>query len=448
MKKLVVILLALAIGCNMGETGGTRPDASKAVWCDGSGFPRTEPAGSKKLAGYNPGSAPSTPGEVPSATDHNWLFGFWADILRYLDASHIREFEDVGEAITDTTAPELFRVKYQGSDIRVDGLQVYSAVPAGFTQLDDAATDGEYAFYLDNSGLVQAVNPDDGTQQWLLTPTNAAPGAIATDGEYFYLASTAGGIIVGDRSDGSVVVTGTGTPTFSDAMACNGDWCCIASLNNIYYYNTAIFPPNETASTSHGNPIAACALDDEKVYFGGFQGTSSIDVRAHVLSTRAQAWAITLPTSSAALVRAIETDGDLVYVGTTRVGLTAGGNANLFVLSAYDGSVVHTMDVQTSGTTDNITHIALDGDKLYLTLDGTAASVCAVRLSPYSAIVNDYSSVVIGYDADGIGLIASDGPIGAAAQRYYTQSLPRDFARVNGTDGRRSPFHKLAIPLR
>jgi hypothetical protein len=465
MKTLAGILLALTIaGCLMAEKGEPRPDIDALYWAtDPGGFGRTEPSDPHKDAGYDPGNPPTTPGEVPDAKNHNWIFGETMDAVRYLDASHVREFEDLPEGITATSVADVFRVGQPTTGNRTPGQQVYSVTPAGFTLIRGAATDGQIAVYIDTSGVVEALDPSDGSQVWSSSPSNILTGAVAIDGRQVYVmgdATSPGLVLLNIVTGAEVARAGSATAGLS-ALDANGVHACANGnsgfLNNVYFYTVGTAPPVETGNVSHGNPVYDLALDSSKVYYGGARG-GGFDVRANILSTRAAAWTSTLPTTGSPLIGAIETDGVLVYVGTTRIPLAAGGNANLFVLAAggnanlfvlqaTDGAVVATADVQTGGSTDNVVRIAIDGKSIFCTLDGTTSSVIEMRMqAPSIYQVGLFPAITTGWAADGVGLVADDGA--GNAERYFFMDHPVTFINVNGSDNARRPFMNRALPMR
>ncbi len=434
----------------MNETGGSRPDIDALEWARGPGaFPITEPGSGQKDAGYDPGP----PGEIPTAENWNWFLNQMMNSLRWLDASHEREFSDLGIACGDTSPADVFRVGQPSAGNRALGLLVYTYTPTGFTLITDAASDGENVYYLNTAGRVAAVNPDDGTELWNPGVTSPTGGAIAADGRDVYICGDAvlPGLLRLNRDTGAIVDR-TGTPQAASAIAANGQFVVMADgallPNNLYYYTVATVPSVETGFTSHGNPVSSCAVDEASVYWGGIQG-GGIDVRCNDLATRSAVWTSVLdPGGLAPIIQAIETDGSYVYVGTQRKALLAGGFANLFVLDAAAGQLIGADDIQVGGGTDNITNIALDGKYVHCTLDGATGGVLTIGGNPGSFYLErDLSSLVaIAFDADGIGLIASDGT--AAAERYYYQEHPVRFQRAGFGDVNRRPFHKLAIPIR
>ena len=442
----------------MSESGGDRPDVSKAFWAtDPLGFGRVEPAGSKKLAGYDPGSPPGTPGEIPTGTDHNWLFGFWADILQWLDGAHVREFEDLGEAIAAvTTGGQLFRIGQPSTGNRAFGAQVYSLTPTAFTALADACSDGGQVYYLDNAGAgLFAANPDDGSQVWLATPSNVTPLAVAADGRAVYLSGsvTSPGLVVLDRDTGLESARGGGEYAYQ-CMASNGSILIggepSSNTGKVFLYDVATSPPFEDpVGINHNAQVNAVEIDERYFYFGGNPGL--FDLNCYDF-TKTVVWQnnLTAITAASPTIRSIKSDGSLLYVGTDRVGLTAGGFANFFVLSCETGSLYYYRDIQTGAGTDNITHLAIDGEYIYATLDGATGHVVVFRVAAGGNnfhIIEQYAtSIIVGYDADGIGLICTGGS--GTAERNYYQTHPVTFERVGFTSPVRRPFQKLALPIR
>ena len=439
----------------MSETGGDRPDVSKAFWATQAsppGFGRIEPAGAKKLAGYDPGNPPVTPGEIPTGTDHNWLFGFWTDILQWLDGSHTREFSDIAEAIAATAAPQLIRVGEPGAGNRAIGEQVYSRVPAGFTQINDAASDGERAYYLDAGGDIEAVTVDDGVQVWQVTPGNVTDLALACAGNFIYLGGVLAvpGIVSLNRDTGAATAPdGASTQYAFHDLATNGVWIVGGGPSSAqtfaFLYDAAFSPPIEVLpGINHGAAVEAVAIDAVNFYFGGTR-SAGVDVRAHDLVTRAQVWAVAIKVGLAPVINSIATDGELVYVGTDRVASGA-GFANLFILQATDGTVIATADVQVGGTVD-VVQVSVDQGTIYASIGTPDFGVVALRLGgPVIYQVAYIGTLRTCFDADGVGIIAEGG--GTSVERYFVMDRPVTFQRALSTDPNRRPFHKLAIPLR
>jgi outer membrane protein assembly factor BamB len=432
----------------MSESGGSKPDITGTTWAEGPGeFLTIDPLGAKKQVGWD-----GTTFEIPAAEHHNWMFREWARGIRWMAAAHVREFEDLNEAIAATPEPQMVRIRQQVPN-RALGAQAWAMTPAGFTLITDAASDGERIYYLNTAGAVAAINPDNGVEIWNPGVVSSSGGAVAADGRDVYLCGDAvlPGLLRLNRDNGAIIDR-TGTPQYATDIAANGQFAVMADgallPNNLYYYNISVVPSVETGSTSHGNPVYACAVDHTNVYWGGVQG-GGIDLRANDLATRSAVWTASFPSGAAAPVLCIETDGSYVYVGTTRMSLTAGGFANFFVYDCSAGQLIEAADIQIGANADSITNIALDGKYIHCTLDGTTAGVLSLGGIPGGALyleANLSAVAAVCYDADGIGLACSDGT--AQAERYYYQDLSREFQRALGIDPNRRPFHKLALPVR
>jgi hypothetical protein len=431
----------------MSETGGSKPAVADNRWATTAPpNPITEPLGAKKDVGY-------ATNEIPTAAEWNWLLWINGIVDNWMSAAHIREFEDISEAVAATSPADVFRVGQPAAGNRPLGTQVYSLVPTGFTGVNDAASDGERAYYIDATAGVYAANVDTGAQVWAQTYVASTPNAIAADGRAVYIAGDAAvpGLKQINRDTGvNFGSTVGGTPQSAADIAANGSYACIVGgggyLNDLFYYDVTLTPNQETGTSAHGNPLNACALDESKVYWGGIQG-GGVDVRANILSSRASAWTAVLDPGSAPIVRCIETDGSLVYVGTSRFALVAGGNANFFVLSAETGALVASYDVQAFGT-DDVDRIAIDGKNIFCTLQTgtTPVYVVGFTLEPLPHVFGIYTNIIEAFEADGVGLVSANST--TSVERHYMQTHPVTFERVLGTDVNRHPFHKLAIPIR
>jgi hypothetical protein len=414
-------------------------------WADGGGaFPKTEASEAKKDVGYDTN-------EIPPSQEWNWWRNFEGQLMAWLDGAHVRAFDDIAEAITATSAADVFRVVNPTAGNRWFGLSAFSVTPTGFTAVTDGATDGEQAYFIDTASIIVALNPATGAEIWNKSPANTASGAIAADGRRVYVCGngSAPGIKNVNRVtglvDGSTV---GGTPTSAGAIAANGTYAVIGSsggaLNNIYYYDITAATPVETGTSAHGNPVGAVAVDASYVYWGGARG-GGFDLESNVLSTRTSNWQVTFATTGSTIISDIVTDGDLVFCGGTRVALTAGGNANLFIRDALTGAEVLNADVQIGGT-DPLTDLAWDGKTLWCKIGGATNRTVAVRFSPAPYVVWQSTTGWVVYDADGVGFISDDGA--GKAQRFFNMTAPVTLQRTLGTDNNRQPFHKLAIPVR
>lgn len=428
----------------MSETGGTKPAVADNRWST-TAPPHTitEPVGAKKDVGYDTN-------EIPTSPHWNWMLQINGLIDNWITAAHIREFEDIAEAIAATTPADVFRVGEPAAGNRAPGLQVYSLVPAGFTTITDARSDGERAYYLQTTGSIYAADPADGSQIWAVSPVNISGAALAADGRRVYVSGDVGlpGLVHINRATGAI--DGRAGTMFDAAdIAANGVYAVQCggspSANDLYYYTVATAVPVEIGSTAHGNPLGACAVDDSAVYFGGIR-SGGIDVRAHDLATRAQIWAVSIKVGPSPLVTSIATDGELVYVGTVRVA-SGTGFANLFILQATDGAVIATIDVQVGAGTVDVLQVSVDHGTIYASLGAPQFGVVALRLgSPVIRQVAYFGALRTGFDADGVGIIAETGT--NSAERYFVMDRPVTLQRVGPTDPNRRPFHKLAIPMR
>jgi hypothetical protein len=419
-------------------------DAAKVGWRTNGASPNasTEPNASKRADGW--------PFEAPWPHDEaNWQMNLSGALHLWLQGFIAREFEGITGGIGATTEPGRFWVTHGPGGNRYPGLTAFSLTPATFTAITGACTDGEQCYYLDTSTAIYAANPETGAQIWAVTPANITAGAIAAEGRQVYVVGDAGnpGMVHINRVTGATVGRSvTAGVTAAAAICANGVRAVAACGNNAECFNVQASVPVYLGAIAHGAAIYAADCDSANVYIGGVQ-SGGIDVRCNVIATQAAVWTATLPTVAAAQVNAIKTDGEFVYVGTQTAALTAGGTANLFILQASDGALVAAYMVQTAASVSNCTHLAIDGRGLiFVTLDGVIGSVISCRVSDaFLAISGLFPNITIGWDSDGVGLVADDGA--GKAERYLFHDRPVLFQRANGSDNNRRPFQKLALPI-
>ncbi len=129
--------------------------------------------------------------------------------------------------------------------------------------------------------------------------------------------------------------------------------------------------------------------------------------------------------------------------------MTAGGNANLFVLQAIDGAYVTALDVQVGGSIVDASKVETDGRFVYVTIDTITARTVILRISGDTG--NQVAVLGTGLgpnptvlDCDGVGVIIRDNTV---AERYRTHNLPVTFQRAGFADSNRAPFAKYALPI-
>jgi outer membrane protein assembly factor BamB len=423
----------------MGEYPNARPDLEDLHWNDG-GTPetKTEPNESKKDGGFIYKG-------IPPYDEFNWRwyweYQFWA----WIDAIVPRIFSTLKEGIDVVASPRLFRVHPPAGGMKARADQVFSVQGTlGAYAVTDGATDGRRVYYLQStgpgSGKCYGADPEDGSLDWtydLSYPIDA----VAADGRNVYICSgeATRNVVSINRTTGAeigyaTIAYGTGF----DACA-NGDYLVVCHSQYTDFFDNLGGTPNNTGTVARSATANnyACAIDALKVYVGGTRGTDSYDVYAYLLSSRATSWQVALPTTGTATINAIATDGDLVYVATDRIALTAGGDACLFVLSARNGSLLWTYDL---GSGVNLDYIAHD-DLWIFASDDANTTYCfhKTHRAPLWVIANFHA-----FEADGVGIVGGDGN---NIERKYRGTPMRTFQVVKNVDANRRPFHHLAIPV-
>jgi outer membrane protein assembly factor BamB len=456
MSTIKALALALAItiaGCTMSETGGDRPDVDSLYWAtDPGGFGRTEPGGSHKLAGYDPGNPPATPGEVPDALNHNWLFGFAADVVRWLDATHVREFEFLREAITATSTPEVFRIGQPAGGQHEPGDDVFAAfTPAAITgTINEAVTDGERIYLLDSNRNLVAINPEDGATLWsVVIQTTVDFGALATTGSYLYLSGIGAtpGLVEVDPTTG-LEAQRAGALNAAVLIVANGDHAAAidgAAANVIVYSGLGGTLVEDGTIAMGGNYQAIdLAMDRKHLYVIAYDVVATTSqIRAYDNTTRALLWAYSTPSSPAAgnFSNSLDTDGEFIYVANKVATHSVSGNQyNAFVLDRSGNEVSHTR----VGGLNDLHNVTTDGRIVFFE-DVDTGDAIATAASGQSLGYLWNQGDMVPTECDGVASIGIDSSNQIARRRSADQ--PVMFQRVNGSDPARRPFHNLAIPI-
>jgi hypothetical protein len=433
----------------------TQPsEASKTNWASGgSAYSNNDPGTGKRDVGFQPKDEPVPgPGEIIPAETHNFLWRLGMEMISWLRDYQIREWADVHEGVGGATYPEMFRVISGTSPPMPTMLaQIFSASSSAATGGSPAyiCLDGEQIYYLSGSSLevLIAASPADGSEIWEAAHGfTTFPFGLCADGNYLYATgdSSNPGLTKINRSTGAVVSSGgTSYNPFPGAVATNGVYAVAgrnqASNGNLVFYlvNTGTTAPTETGVASPGNAILAVALDYDAAYCGGTRST--YDVWSYSLSTRANNWQVTLPTSTAPQVEAIVADGDSVYVGTDNVALSAGGAASIFCLERVSGALRWTRDL------NDIVDLAVDDEYLYAINTSDEMYVIHLRSSVATVVslLTDVDTVV----ADGISVVCNDATTATDFQRNRTAVKNKLFQRADGADPNRKPAHLLAVPV-
>jgi outer membrane protein assembly factor BamB len=435
----------------------TQPtDADKLNWnSDGVTYPPTPPNAAKRLTGFKPKDVPAAgPGETITADEQNWLHGLSGQMMEYFLDYLVREWNQIAQGIAATSYTDLFRVfPPVGSVMYIRLAQVFSFTGTAATggNVTSVCGDGEQVYYISGStsqSLI-AANPNGGTEIWEASPI-AGHTAICTDGLNVYAMSPFSpaelGLHVVNRTTGALINSG-GVEYACQQLRANGVYCVGIAPNSgagkVVFYTVAT--PTETGTVTPTTQLNGVAIDHDQCYVGGVRST--YDVWAYTLSTRANAWQVTLDTN-APTVNAICADGDFVYVCTDDFVTALPGTPNrcLFCLDRLNGTILWSMDLGA-----DLDACAVDDDYLYVTTAGGVAY--AIRLRSGMAVgsvgvVATQTNVAAagGLYVDGMSLYCQDGAAATKLRRLATAQKTKDFMRVNGQDPARRPFYNLAIP--
>lgn len=422
----------------MSEIPSAQPDSDEIRWNTGpSDEPKTEPNASKKNVGY-------TLNEVPPRVQWNWLLNKIYLLIVHLLGRTPREFETLSEA--EAAASDLDTVRVRPIDsIGFPNRELDDVFPADKTAggaPESMCTDCKAIYYTHGTLALRAMDPETGTELWADTTRTAITTVVTCDGYRVYVGR------VFDVTDPEVEafdpVTGLtkGTANFTgdvDDLAANGEKLSAARDNDIEIFTVLASSLSSVGVAPHGAPVNATAIDDTYGYLGGNQ-SGGIDLRAARLTTAAIIWSVQFPTTGAAVVRAMIADGNFVYVGTDRIVLTAGGNANIFVYSRL-GVASWTADL---GAGINVTRVRVDDVYLYA-YDGSNDDTYVLDKRTGVVLFQLGTATDRMFDVDGISAIVTDGTTNW--NRRLTRGGTRSFMKGIARDPSRRPYHKLLLPL-
>jgi hypothetical protein len=366
----------------------------------------------------------------------------------YFRDSVPREWTLLTEGIAAAGWRDLFRVSPVIGGMYTRLVQLFNTASTAATggNVTDICTDGEQIYYVSGaaSQSLIAASPINGAEIWEASPVSGANG-LCTDGAYVYVTSTFSpaeiGLIKADRTTGALVSRG-GTEYSCDALRTNGVYAVgispASSTSKLVFWTVGVgaAAPTETGTVTI-TPLNGVAIDADQCYVGGTRAT--YDVWAYTLSSRANAWQVTLPTAAPPTVAAIAADGDVVYVATDSVALTAGGNASLFCLERVSGTVLWTMDL------NDLTAAAVD-DRYLFVIDSNDDLLQIKLRAPVPTVVAtaaDWSDVV----CDCVSVVGIDKTTATNFMRHMLGGATKTFMKALGTDPTRRPVFTLGVPV-
>lgn len=432
----------------------TRPaSAAKCNWATGgSAYPKGDPGSGKRDVGYKPKDYPTAGnGDVIPAEDHNFLWNLGMDMLSWLRDFAPSEWSDVAEGIANApNVSQLFRVYPPITGQYATGELDWNATgtaTGGGAIVATIETDGEQVYYVQGSPTyIVAANPINGSEIW--EQSIAGVQSIATDGGFVYYIAGAGaaGLNRISRSTGAADTSG-GTEYSCNVLEVNGSTAVALNGNVGSGYITFFYTIQGTITqgASQPNPttnLVDICMDGEKCFTTGTRST--YDVWSYRLSDRVLSWQVALPTTGAPTTRGICTDGHYVYVVTDRIALTAGGDANLFILDRAQGTVLQSVDI---APTADLGYVNTDGSYLYCV--GRVTAKCYIvplrgpTMGTQAGVIDD---VALKPACDGVSAVFRDFTTNTNLQRNWAGGASRLFMRAASDDVYRRPFFNLAIP--
>jgi hypothetical protein len=409
--------------------------------------PSTDPGGAVRAAGWATNA-------IPGSDEFNYLQTMWGDDLLWLEAMAPREWYQIEDGIAASSYRDLFRVVPPLTPPSYDRLaQLFNVAGTAATggNPNHIHTDGEQLYYacgnLTPSQSLIAAIPDTGAEVWEASPLTQHT-ALCTDGTNVYATSPSSpgeiGLAKIDRTSGALISQG-GTEYDLDELRTNGVYCVgispFSSSSKVVFWlvNTGATAPTETGTVTV-TPLNGLAIDADQCYVGGTRNT--YDVWAWTLSSRANAWQITLPTVGAPTVAAIAADGDCVFVATDSQTLTAGGRASVYCLDRVNGSVL--WSYSPPGDTD-VEAIAVDDRYLFVRDANDDLLQLKLRAAEPAlvAVAADWNEVV----CDGVSVIGTDATTTTNFMRHMLGGASKTYMRALGTDPNRRPFYTLAVPV-
>lgn len=369
-----------------------------------------------------------------------------------IEAQIIWQYSCLKNGINLTSYPRLFRVRPTGSSVPIRGYPQWSSTLYVGSNVFRIDTDGlrVYVGWAGGSAEadhIRAYDPEDCSLLWTWDdPDVDDVEAFCTDGLWVYCAK---GIIGGTRL--YTIVPSTGVliaiaPGYIDAgdstagindMAANGSFCVtVDTTGDVKFFSGCEDGvPAYDGFVSHGSELYAVAVDWRRAYVGGVQ-SAGVDLRAYTLSTRAQAWGVALPTTGAAVINDIATDGERVYVAVNYdIRTDIAVPVNVFCYSVISGVLLW----GAATSTENGTNVSCDDNYVYL---GTTSDASHILDKVTGEVFFDHAGSV-SHCNDGLSFFAASG---AVLERLWTGYGTRIFMRVDGEDPERRPFHHLAIP--
>lgn len=435
----------------------TQPsEASKCNWASGGGaYPNADPGSGVRDVGFKPKDYPTAgPGGVIPAEDHNFLWRLGMEMLSWVRDFIAREYADVAEGIASTTnVSQLFRVYPPIAGMYDRGAELFnvSGTATGGGAIQSPITDGEQIYYWSGSPpqILVAADPIDGSEIWESSAVTTAFRSIAADGAFVYATMTGAGepgLRRWNRSTGAFSSSG-GTEYNCPELVTNGEFA-VGVGGSLGAGNVTVWSGIQGTITQDGayntgsSALYAAAIDHEYAFAGGVRNTN--DVWAVRLSDRVNVWSTAFATTTAPTVYGIATDGDHVFVVTDQVTLTAGGSANLFVLSRVNGAVQWTGNL--AGGADLINGVAVDDRYLYICDDATT-TVCWVYRLRAPVIMLVAKVVDLNHPSvDGVSVIGQTDSDTTKFRRHWMLGATKTFMRAKSDDPARRPFHTLAVP--
>jgi hypothetical protein len=429
----------------MAERNPRPANSAKIPWPSAT-YGTADPA-SQRAAGW-------APNEVPASQEYNFLQKMWGEEFVWLASFAAREWADLYEGITNSSVRDIFRVM-PADDISARGAQIFKVTGTitGSTGVSEICTDGLRIYYTAGGQYYAAASPADGSEIWESNDVGATNiFSLCTDGLWLYATCDSGtaGLQQVDPTEGDLNSSGGTTYGCSD-LATNAVYVIGINPNgavggSIVFWSgiqgTIVEDGSYNTTSTQLNTVA---IDKDQCYAGGVRAT--YDVWAVTLSTRAHAWRTVLPTSSAPTVHGIACDGNRVYVATDRVGLTAGGSANLHALDRITGAVLWSMDVtDVSGTALSLNRgLVTDGRYLYAS-DGTGDDCHIVDpTGPTPSHVGAVADLRVRV-CDGVSVIGNSN-LTTELKRVWMMDGVQTFRRTTGSDTeRRPPYYTLATP--
>lgn len=440
----------------MSERVDRPADALKVGWrTDAGGNPILEPNGSKRADGW------AFEEQWPHQ-EANWQLKLHGDLWLWLYDFLPREWLDLKQGIDGHVTPQRFVVTRPASGNLWRGFTIFSEVTQSTFAPKWVVTDGRRIYYIDANVAVEgqnvvAMDPEDGAQLWTQAKVTTELVGLAADGARVYTSEDGqNGVDVRNPSTGAISAHG-GTQGELRFLATNGEHL-IGEFNQfIYFLDTLAGTPVETGSVDYGAPVFDTTIDAFRAYVTGDQAAASGLFRSYNLFSRLLQWSVDPPTTAQPDGRALATDGDYIYAGTTNATLSAGGDVNLFVMDVHTGRIVGQYEIGTNS--DDVVKLAVDDKFLYVTTENTSGGahreLHVIDLRSPLAVTPPRTVTLVqttedreAWAADGVGVVMVDLiPADPEIRRDLMHPKPREFQRVEGDDPGRMPFFNSAIPI-